>query len=801
MCPRLRVPKFTALLAMVWLALAAMRATEPLRLVAVLDGHPHERLVVGKRGVEVPAANGPMVLPNSADWRIEGEVAANARFFRLSPVYSLERVSGRRSPFAATSGFSHSAQIQFRYAPDDLPPWSAKSLERALVVFAWIQGGRVVRAAGIPVSRSLNPEDALARITFLMDETDARGFPAVLLWKDGAFIAPAPMFRDPAGEAWLQAVHFPASAGEVPAASPAIAKLRGTRGITPMQIVAESGLAPAVSRLLEAAPAAYIRSAANDTALRWAASNGRTDAIRVLISAGARLNESGWGSLPLNYSVKRRHDDTAAFLVEAGAQFDVSLDGHTTASMALDLGLPRTLTAIAAKGGIAPLRDRLNARLANAVVRDPLELIVALLALGADARSRVNGTPLLAFAAQRPGAAPIIGALLRAGADPAQTDPAGVAPLSVAVRSGELANARALLAAGASTTQADRHGRIALHYAAAGTDPAIVPLLVGAGAPLTSLDEGGSSPLAIAVARQSAPMIAALVASGARIDLRSAEAPHLLAQAVLLDQLELLQRAAEDGWDSGAIAGNTWSPATLGRVAGVLRVTDWLERHGRSGGDLPRLEAGDAPPRPAHTPVPADPRVEDALFPESTVAITAIVEANGSLSHVIARSPHDRLRTATLAAVRTWRFAPATKAGVPKAIPITFPVQFPVRDNRLFALSDVEREPVLARSGSLMEELSRRMDAGGLRWHGATEVGFVVERDGSTSRISLLEGLPEDFAAIIREVVASAKFKPAQREGKPVRSWIEVTTGYSLNVVYVRDETRRLLPPPEDEPQ
>lgn len=182
---------------MVWMAVAALRATEPLRLVALLDGQPHERIVVGKRGVEVTTATGPVARPNSTEWRIEGNVAANARFFRLSPTYSLERVSLRRSPFAATSGFSHSAQIQFSYAPDDLPPWSVKSLERALVVFAWIQDGKAVRAAGIPVSRSLNPQDALARITFLMGETDARGFPAVLLWKDGGFIAPARCFATP----------------------------------------------------------------------------------------------------------------------------------------------------------------------------------------------------------------------------------------------------------------------------------------------------------------------------------------------------------------------------------------------------------------------------------------------------------------------------------------------------------------------------------------------------------------------------------------------------------------------------
>lgn len=135
-------------------------------------------------------------------------------------------------------------------------------------------------------------------------------------------------------------------------------------------------------------------------------------------------------------------------------------------------------------------------------------------------------------------------------------------------------------------------------------------------------------------------------------------------------------------------------------MAGAHRVTAWLEHRGPSGGVIPRLDARDSPPRPVHTPQPVDPRVEDALFSESTVAITAIVEADGSLSHVIARSPHDRLRTATLAAVRMWRLTPATRAGVPKPIPITFPVQFPVRDNRLFSLSDVEREPVLARSGS-----------------------------------------------------------------------------------------------------
>jgi ankyrin repeat protein len=768
-----------------WLTIAALAiptvlTAEPLRLVASFGGQTHDRFAVGKQGTSAMTATGPLTLPNSTEWRIEGDVAPNAQFLRLSPFYLLEGVSQRRSPFADKSGFSHSAQIWFRYAPNDLPPWPSKALDRALIVFAWIVDGKPVRAAAVPVLPWPNPQGDEARITFLMDEADAAGFPAVLLWKDGGFIAPAPIFREPEGEAWLNAIHFTKPGVEPPPAATSVAKLRSAEGSSPMQIAAESGLASAVSRLLESTSGTYARTAGYMTVLESAASKGRTAAVHALISAGARINETGWGRQALRNAVLRRHDATAALLVDAGARFDGGRFGYTPAMIAVDFGLPHTLAALATKGGIAPLRDRLNSRLADAVARDPLDLVTTLLSLGADARYRASDFPLLVLAAQRPAAAPIIRALLAAGADPSQVDPAGVAPLAIAARAGELENARALLAAGASPVQSDRQGLTALHYAAAGTEPALIPLLTAAGADLAGRDETGSSPLATAFARQTRTMIAALVESGSRIDLHAAEAPQLLAQAVLLDQHELLRRAAEDGWDPSSIAGDRWSPLALAHMAGAPRVADWLEHRGLRSAGVPRLDATDIPPRPLHTPVPADPRVEDVLFPESTVMIKAIAEADGSLSHVIAECPHDHLRSATLAAARTWRFAPATKAGRTVAIAIVFPVEFPERDNRLFALNAVDRQPVGTRSGSLMKEVSRRIALSGLRWQGMTEVGFVVERDGSTSHISLRVGVPTDIAAIICEVVASTKFKPAQRAGQPVRCWIEVDTGFSL---------------------
>jgi len=744
----------------------------PLSLIASLDGRQFDHFVPTKKGWSGKDPAGDVVLPNWTEWHIRGDLAANARFFRLSPEFTLERTSPRRSPMAASTPYTHTTKIRFTYTPNAEPPWGSRALNKALIVFAWIHGGKAIRAAAVPVTNSLDPWDAEARITFFLDEQEARGFPAVLLWKDGAFLAPAPMIKDAAAEAWLQAVYFPTEGVDLipPPAIPPRNRTSWRVGLLPL--VAEGDFLAAVEALLRVTPASEIGSSANIIALNWAASKGRTATVRRLVAAGVKLNEPGWRSVALRYAILNRHDLTAAELVAAGAPFEVKTNGFSEADHAFDLGLPRTLTAIAAKGGLAPFQGRLNARLAEAVGRESAELVEALIALGASPGPTVERVPLLALAASRPHAADVIRALVAAGADPQQADPSGLTPVAIAVRAGETENVRTLLSLGASVRQADSKGRTALHYAAAAADTMVLPLLVAAGANVLQTDHEGLSPLSISLARQSLPMLKALVAQGAAIDLRSAGAAGLLAEAVLLDQLELLQRAAADGWNPASIPGNPRAPLTLARYARAHRVATWLEQRGLNADTIPRLGPSDQGPLPSRTPIPADPRVEDFQFPEQTVLVSALVETDGSLTQVVAASPHERLRVAALAAVRTWHFKPAVVDGTVAPLAVTIPIQFPARDNRLFTPTDVDSEPVLSRSGSLMEELAHRLEGAGVRWSGSTEVGFVVERDGSTSRITLKDGLPADFVEIIRKTVATAEFQPAKRQGKPVHCWI-----------------------------
>jgi protein TonB len=294
-------------------------------------------------------------------------------------------------------------------------------------------------------------------------------------------------------------------------------------------------------------------------------------------------------------------------------------------------------------------------------------------------------------------------------------------------------------------------------------------------------------------------MIGALVAGGARLDFRAARAGAGLAAAVMLDQIELLRRAVEDGWDGRTVPGSSWAPLALARLATAGRVAALLAERTASAPPVPQLAAGDTPPVRLSGASPADPRVEDVLFPKVQVIITAIVEPDGTLSHVLAGTPHDRLRAATLAAVRGWRFKPGERDGRPLALAIQFPVQFPERDNRLHSLNDVDRQPELHRSGPLLEELAQRLASGGAYLHAHSRVGMIVEKDGSTSRVTLPELLPPDYADLIHRVASGAKFKPALRQGQPVRAWIDLDIGYDLKITHVVDESHRFnLEPPEN---
>jgi hypothetical protein len=350
----------------------------------------------------------------------------------------------------------------------------------------------------------------------------------------------------------------------------------------------------------------------------------------------------------------------------------------------------------------------------------------------------------------------------------------------------------ALIAAKADPNRVDHAGRTALHFAAAAIDPRITVALLEAGARVATTDQKGVTALDIALSRQARPVAAALLAAGARVELNATAAPRMLVDAIILNLRELVERAAADGWNPTAIAGVSSPPITLARYAGATDVAAWLEKYPVAAGpDIAVVGPDDSPPQAKTFKQPVDLRADDVVYPEAQVMVAGVVEVDGTLSYPIVATRDEELRVATLEAVRTWRFTPAQRSGTPVAVAIKFPVIFPIKDNQIYPLNYVDVPPDVRRTSNLIQQIAEQLATSGLRYVGASMVGFVVEKDGSVRDVTLPENLPEDYGRTLRRMVRDSQFSPGIRRGQPVRTWVEMLVGYDLKVTYVIDERAR----------
>ena len=240
------------------------------------------------------------------------------------------------------------------------------------------------------------------------------------------------------------------------------------------------------------------------TALAFAARQGDVESARVLLDAGADVNQTTeYGWTPLLAAVHNRYYRLAMLLLERGAD-----------------------PSLANQGGWTPLylaTDNRNIEAGDYPTRRPdldhLELIAALLARGADPNARMasstetrtifthqwlyeaGATPFLRAA--QSGDVALLRRLLAHGADPSIPTANGTTPLMVASGIGwvegvthewseedTLDTVRLLLDLGADVNAADADGRTALHGAAHKGRNGVVRLLAGHGADLAARDYG-----------------------------------------------------------------------------------------------------------------------------------------------------------------------------------------------------------------------------------------------------------------------------------------------------------------------
>lgn len=255
------------------------------------------------------------------------------------------------------------------------------------------------------------------------------------------------------------------------------------------------------------------------TALLFAAENGSVESARLLLAAGARVDDAAAdGRSALVTAVFAGHRDVATLLLDAGADPNAAAAGYT------------------------PLHA--------AALRGDSDLVRALLARGANPNAvQTHGSPVRRFGSQWAlssvfnGATPLhvaaayletdaMRALLAGGATVDATLPNGVTALQIAAgasidkeaRPSDLkkfnvidsdvpviprpsedvvAAVRALLDAGAAAAHAGDNGDTALHAAAATNQPAVIELLAQRGADVNAKNKNGQTPLSLTLPRAS----------------------------------------------------------------------------------------------------------------------------------------------------------------------------------------------------------------------------------------------------------------------------------------------------------
>jgi ankyrin repeat protein len=260
------------------------------------------------------------------------------------------------------------------------------------------------------------------------------------------------------------------------------------------------------------------------TPLLYAARDGRIDIVRMLLEAGADINQRDANDIPpLIAAITNNHPDVARFLIDRGADFKaVDWYGRTPLWAAVET---RNM-------------DVDNATFVNSIDRAPyLDLIQVLLDRGADPNARTKEVP------------PIRRDFLRVTGTLAWVDFTGQTPFLTAALAGDLTVMKLLLQRGADPHIPTYSGTTAL-MAAAGVNWVVdqtydegqaalldaVKLCVELGMDVNAVNSMGLTAMHGAANRGSDDIIRYLVQQGARLDVKDAEGrtPTAWAEGVFL---------------------------------------------------------------------------------------------------------------------------------------------------------------------------------------------------------------------------------------------------------------------------
>jgi len=367
-----------------------------------------------------------------------------------------------------------------------------------------------------------------------------------------------------------------------------------------------------------------------DNALLTAVTQRKAEFVRLLLEAGANVNQKGTvvcgefgepevkeeglfrtthvpnppvarAATPLNVATRRGYADIATQLIAAGADVHaVDANGFTALVYALkanDEPLIKLLKDAGAKPPKYPEGSLETAWIAAAKAGDCARL-GDLISDGVDVNvKRAGGTEedvdeegggegtALKWAAQK-GHLDAVKLLLASGAKADEKFGGGFEPghetaLMYAAKGGHLQVASALVAAGAAVTAKEGSGRTVLHYAAEGGHSGMIEHLVKHGANIETKTKSGTSPLMEAANEGHAGAITALTKAGADPN-RFTRGMTALWYAASSGHVAAVQALLDAGADPKA-GDKMCSPLEAASSDGHKDVVNLLLKHGKAG--------------------------------------------------------------------------------------------------------------------------------------------------------------------------------------------------------------------------
>ena len=243
------------------------------------------------------------------------------------------------------------------------------------------------------------------------------------------------------------------------------------------------------------------------TPLLYAILAGDASNVRVLLSAGANVDDAGPdGVTGLMLALIKRHEETALLLLDAGADPSPAEAGFAALHLASATGSLTVAEALLARGADPDVRLQRPQRLTNAFE------IGVFTSPGSGRLTQIGSTPFMVAA--KSADARMMRLLAEAGADPHLTTADGTTALMLAAGLGKRAatdityydwteeKAGAALAAGLELgldiNAANEHGETALHAAAYHNANRVIEFLVDNGAAIDAPNAAEQTPLRIA---------------------------------------------------------------------------------------------------------------------------------------------------------------------------------------------------------------------------------------------------------------------------------------------------------------